>query len=268
MITLRPRATDISFDAAQLPLHDFRELSQVAIERLPVVVDNASIQLGDLLQVQGERSDRIRIEDVTAGMHGLGSGLRHGELVIDGDAGERTGAGMSGGRILVHGNVGDAAGLGMQGGSLVVEGNAGHYFAAAAPGSRRGMKGGEAIVRGSAGREAGARARRGTVVIGGHAGPGLARDIIAGTVLVLGPIDGPPGEGSRRGSVVAFDEVQVPATYRYACAFEPVWLRVLFRHLERIYHLPPAPGADGTWQRFCGDVGSPGKGELLVLVRP
>lgn len=265
MITLTPRGADVTFDAAGVPLHAFAALGEAEIARLQVQSGNRRVALGELLHVRGERTDRILVEGATPAMHGLGTGLRHGELVIEGDTGDRTGAGLAGGSIHVRGHVGHAAGLSMGGGTLLVDGRAGDHFCAAAPGARRGMTGGEAVVRGGTGRGSAVRLRRGLVVVGGPAGPELARDILAGTVVTLGPVDGTPGEASRRGSIVALDTIRIPRTYRYACAFEPVWVRVLLRHLIRRFAVPVRPEAlDGPYRRYCGDVGSPGKGELLV----
>jgi len=266
VITLTSRGSDVGFDAVDLPLHAFVGLGEAEIARLPVLAGSIRVPLGELLHVRGEREDRIVVVGATPAMCGLGTGFRHGELIIEGDAGERTAAGMIGGRIHVRGNVGQATGLAMQGGTLLVDGMAGNHFCAAAPGSRRGMTGGEAVVRGSAGRGCAVRMRRGIVVVGGPAGPELARDILAGTVVTLGSVEGMPGEASRRGSVVALDAVAIPHTYRYACTFEPVWVRLLLRHLIGRFAVAIRPEAlEGPYRRFCGDMGTPGKGELLVL---
>ena len=55
-----------------------------------------------------------------ANVNGLGAGMAGGELIIDGDAGDRVGAGMTGGVVDVRGNVRHDAGAAMGGGVLRV----------------------------------------------------------------------------------------------------------------------------------------------------
>jgi formylmethanofuran dehydrogenase subunit C len=222
-------------------------LSEQEIAALPVWLGGRERQLGDLFAVNGERSAHIR-------------------LIGDLTRASRIGAGMASGRIDVEGSVGDDAGMAMAGGVLQVSGNAGDRLCAASPGAAKGMTGGEAIVRGSAGREVGARARRGLIVVGGDAGDQAARDIIAGTVVVFGRTGAEPGRRSKRGSIVAIGGIDVPSTYRYACTYEPPFVRLLMTYLRRTYRMEIAEDVvAGLYRRHCGDVGEPGKGEILEL---
>ena len=243
-------------------------LSQSEISSIPVLLGSRRGAVGDFFTVEGERSDRIHIEGDLKHVDGLGSGCAGGELLIDGSTGHRVGAGMTGGRIDVRGDVGDAAGVGMEGGALRVSGSAGDRLGAAAAGASKGMSGGEIIVRGSAGREAAARARRGLVVVGGDAGADAARAIIAGTLVVFGRTGANPARGSKRGSLVALGGIDIPATYEYACAYQPGYVRLLLTHLHRRYGIDVESWAlDGTYNRYCGDTASLGRGEILELAR-
>jgi formylmethanofuran dehydrogenase subunit C len=224
------------------------ELSSNAIAELPVWLGGRERRVGELFTVAGERAVHIR-------------------LVGDLTRATRIGAAMASGRIDVDGSVGDDAGIGMTGGVLHVSGNAGDRLGGASPGASKGMTGGEVIVRGSAGQEVGARARRGLIVVGGDAGAQAARDIIAGTVVVFGRTGAEPGRRSKRGSIVAVGGIDVPSTYRYACTYEPPFVRLLMTYLRRTYGLPIADQAVmGLYHRHCGDVGDPGKGEILEFV--
>jgi formylmethanofuran dehydrogenase subunit C len=130
------------------------------------------------------------------------------------------------------------------------------------------MTGGEIVVNGSVGPEAGARARRALVAVAGDAGDHAGRAMIAGTLIVFGRVGRHAGRGSKRGSIVAVGGVEVPATYRYACTYHPPHVRLLVTYLRRRYGLSGADAAlDHRFQRFCGDAGDPGKGEILVLER-
>jgi formylmethanofuran dehydrogenase subunit C len=243
-------------------------LSQLEISSLPVLIGSRRASVGDFFNVQGERSDHIAIEGDLKNVDGLGAGCAGGELLIHGAVGHRVGAGMTGGRIDVRGDVGDDAGVGMQGGVLRVGGDAGHRLGAAAPGSAKGLSGGEIVVNGSAGREAAARARRGLVVVGGTAGDDAGRAMIAGTLITFGRMGTDPGRGSKRGSIVALGGINVPASYVFACAYQPTYLRLVLTYLQRQHGLKvEARVLDGTYNRYCGDMASLGRGEILELAQ-
>jgi formylmethanofuran dehydrogenase subunit C len=128
------------------------------------------------------------------------------------------------------------------------------------------MTGGEVIVDGSAGAYAGTRARRGLIVIGGDAGEHAAHRMIAGTLTAFGAVGAHAGIGSKRGSIVALGAIEVPATYDYACTFDAPHVRLLLQYL-RGRHGVRVEGRmlTGQYRRFCGDVGDPGKGEIVVF---
>jgi formylmethanofuran dehydrogenase subunit C len=224
-------------------------LDEREIAGLPVWLGGLEVPLGDLFAVRGERSDRVHIEgDLRLATH-VGAGMGRGELVVDG-------------------NVGDDAGVAANGGVLWVHGSAGARLGAARPGAARGMTGGEIVVRGSAGPEAGARARRGLIAIGGDVGRDAARAMIAGTLVALGRTGDAPGRGNKRGSIIAAGAIEVPATYRYACTYQPPHTRLTMIYLRRRYGLSIDDRfVNGHYARYCGDAGDPGKGEILVLDR-
>ena len=244
-------------------------LSQAEIAAIPVLVGSRRAAIGDFFTVQGERSDRIQIEGDLRHVDGIGAGTASGELLIQGNAGTRVGAGMSGGWIDVRGDAGDDAGVGMRGGALRITGDAGNRLAAAPAGASKGMTGGEVVVNGTAGADVASRVRRGLVVVGGDVGADAARAIIAGTLVVFGRTGANPARGSKRGSIVALGEIEVPSTYEYACTYQPTYVRMLLTYLFRRYGIASPEGAlEGPYARYCGDAGSPGKGEILRFERP
>ncbi len=239
-------------------------LSEAQIARLPLWVAGREARVGDVFRVAGAGSTQVRVVGALATVDGLGADMRAGDLIIDGDAGARVGAGMCGGVVHVTGSVADDAGLAMAGGVLRVDGNAGDRLGAARPGASKGMTGGEIIVAGAAGADAAARLRRGLVVVAGSVGAEAGRAMVAGSLVVFGAIAGEPGRGNKRGSIVAAGGVTVPATYRYACTFEPPHLRLTLTYLRRQYGLPiDERFVRGAYRRYCGDAGVPGKGEIL-----
>ncbi len=220
-------------------------LSPAELARRPVRMGGRTATFGDLFELGGQAAGSIRLQ----------GDLRQ----VD-----RLAAGLADGVVIVEGNVGEEVGLGMSGGSVVVRGNAGPRAGAAAQEARRGMSGGELIIHGNAGPEAGARMRRGLIAIGGRAVANAGAMMIAGTVVVLGAAGPGAGLWSKRGSVVALGNVFVPQTYRYACTYQPVWLRLTLSRLRVAYELPVKPRhLTGFYRRYCGDLADLGRGEIL-----
>jgi formylmethanofuran dehydrogenase subunit C len=267
-LTLRaPLQTPISMHAIQP--QRFAHCSEREIAATAVSIGRRTAPLGDLFRVSGERSSRVRVTGSTPHLEGLGAGMIDGELVIDGDAGRDLGSGMAGGVIHLRGNAGDGAGASMSGGVVRIDGNATDHLGAAVPGAAKGMTGGEIVVLGSVGSDAGARARRGLIVVAGNTLQDTGRAMIAGSVIVLGSCGANPGRGNKRGTIIACGSIPIPATYRYACTFEPAHVRLTMLYLRRRYGLTIDESlVAGRYRRYCGDAGEPGKGEILELIRP
>jgi formylmethanofuran dehydrogenase subunit C len=203
------------------------------------------VPVGELFEVSGNPAGRIRFT---------------GDL----SRVDRLGAGLSEGVVTVESNLGNEAGLGMAAGALDIEGNAGERAGAAAPGFKRGMTGGELIVRGSIGAEAGASMRRGLLAVGGRAGERAGLGMIAGNIIVFGAAGGDAGLWSKRGSIVGLGGITPPATYVYACTYEPIHLRVMLLRLQTIYRLRVRKRQlTGLYRRYSGDLAELGKGEIL-----
>ena len=221
-------------------------LSSKEIAALPVWLGASRGSVGDLFDVLGERAERVEIE---------------------GDLGNAcaVGARMTGGVLHVRGSVGDDAGQAMSGGVLRIDGHAGDRLAGPSPGASKGMTGGEVVVFGSTGASPAALVRRGLVAVAGGVGAHAGRGMIAGTLLALGPVGELPGVGNKRGSIIAAGGVAVPASYRWACSYEPSYVRLLLTSLRRRFGFPCDPALlNGRFDRYCGDAGEPGKGEILV----
>jgi formylmethanofuran dehydrogenase subunit C len=214
--------------------------------RAVVLQGEARVPLGDLFAVTGNPSGLVRIE----------GDLRRAD---------RIGAGLSQGTVVVESAVGHEAGIGMSGGVLDIHGDAGDRLGGAEPDARRGMTGGELLVRGSVGTEPGIRMRRGLLVVTRHVAAGAGQAMIAGTVLVFGNAGRAPGLGSKRGSVVVLGSVEIPATYRYACTYQPDHLKLMLLRLRDRYGLKVGKRhLTGFYRRYSGDLGDLGKGEILA----
>jgi formylmethanofuran dehydrogenase subunit C len=222
-------------------------LSAADLARRPVELAGGDVApLGDLCTVSGEPGGRIRFEGDFRLAERLGAGLAEGAVVVDGPAGNEVGLGMAGGSIEVLGDAGARAG-------------------AAAPEARRGMTGGDLVVRGSVGEGAGALMRRGLLAAGGAVGHHAGVGMLAGTIVAFGAVEAAGGLWSKRGSLVALDRIIIPSTYRYACTYQPVHLRLIFSRLRERYGLPVEDRhVTGRYRRYSGDLADLGKGEILA----
>lgn len=180
-------------------------LSLDEIRRLPVRRGNRQIALGELFQVTGDPADEAwSLAGDCRNVHGLGSNISSGSIVVEGPVGLRIGFAMRGGGIVVHGDAGDWLGAEMRGGTIRVHGNAGSHVGAAMPGAKRGMAGGMILIDGDAGDEVGSQMRRGLIAVGGSVDANLGFRMLAGTILVFGGCHGSPGMAMRRGTIGVF----------------------------------------------------------------
>ncbi len=227
----------------------FAALSEQEIAELPILYRGRGGKLGDFFRVQGARASTVRVEGDLGRVEQLGAGMAGGELMIDGGVGRDLGLAMAGGRIDVRGNAGDNTG-------------------GARAGASRGMTGGEIIVRGSVADEAGARMRRGLIVVTGDGGPGTGKGMIAGTVVVFGNARSATGRFMKRGSIVALGGIEPPATFGYACTYQPPHVALLLRYLRLRCRVDVAEEhLNGRYQRYSGDLAELGKGEILRWVK-
>jgi formylmethanofuran dehydrogenase subunit C len=233
-------------DFSEVMANSWTSVSAKVMAERPVYLErDGAVALGDLFEITGSPEGRIRFE---------------GDL----DSADRLGAGLSGGQVIVEGNVGKEAGLAMSGGALLIKGDAGQRAGAAPLGFKRGMTGGELIIQGSAGSEAGAAMRRGLLVIVRDAGERTGLGMIAGNVIVFGTAGLDTGLWSKRGSVVALGRITPPATYAYACTYQPIHLRLMLTRLRIRYGLAVhRRHLTGLYRRYSGDLAESGKGEIL-----
>lgn len=131
-------------------------------------------------------------------LHGLGAGLRHGQLMVRGNAGDYLGVlnagatitvtqdagkyvadNMTGGTIIIEGSAEYGAAQYCYGGTVIVRGNAGDFTATM-------NKGATIIVCGDVGDEAGTYMLQGDLIVVGNAGANFANYLIRGDVYVGG----------------------------------------------------------------------------------
>ena len=131
-------------------------------------------------------------------IHGLAAGLKHGELVLEGNAGDYFGALNDGAVIKVTKNVGKYAADNMTDGTIIIEGNAGYGAAQYCYGgvvvilgdagdfTATMNKGATIIVKGNVGDEVGTYMLKGDLIVIGDAGENFANYLIRGNVYICG----------------------------------------------------------------------------------
>jgi glutamate synthase domain-containing protein 3 len=134
----------------------------------------------------------------SAHLHGLAAGLKHGEIVVKGDAGDYLGVlnaggtiistenagsyvadNMTAGTVIVSGDAGFGAAQYCYGGTVIIRGDAGDFTATM-------NKGATIIVCGNVGNEAGTYMLKGDLIVVGNAGENFANCLIRGNVFIGG----------------------------------------------------------------------------------
>ena len=267
MIKLQYHApTAIPVEAEAITPDSFAGKAPAAIAKLPVQHGNRVEALGDFFHVEGDAADgQIRIEGDCSRVKWIGAGMTNGTITIGGNVGMHLGSEMTGGAIHVHGNAGDWVGGEMRGGLIHVHGDAGHLVGAAYRGSRLGMRGGVILIDGTAGNEIAATMRRGFIAIGGPTGDFPGVGMIAGSLFLFGAPGLRPAAGMKRGTLALFGECgPLLPTFRQACVYQPVFMALFLKQLRAWGYGPAERIRGGRYRRWCGDLVSLGKGEILA----
>jgi formylmethanofuran dehydrogenase subunit C len=171
---------------------------------------------------------------------------------------------MKGGTIEVTGNASDWIGAEMRGGLIRVRGNAGGQIGAAYRGSPSGMNSGTILIEGSAGIEVGMRMRRGLIAVKGPVTDFAGLQMKGGTIVLKGGAELRTGAWMVRGTIIALMPVRLLPTFSFACAYNPVFLRLYAKRLQQLGFSIPHVERQGSYRRYTGDTSVPGKGEMLV----
>ena len=111
----------------------------------------------------------------------------------------------------------------------------------------------------------GAGLSEGTVVVESGVGHEAGIGMSGGVLDVRGNAGWSPGIGSKRGSVIALGRVEIPATYRYACTYQPDHIRLTLLRLRDRHGLKVQKRhLIGFYRRYSGDLGDLGRGEILA----
>ena len=261
--------SSIPLEVDSLQLNTMRSQTPDEIAKTLLFRGNQELPCGEFFDVSGSAA-----EDNTVVWEGdlhkvklIGTHLADGTVRVEGNAGMHLGAGMTGGEILLNGDASDWVGAEMKGGRIRVSGNAGHLVGAVYRGGRKGMTGGEILIDGNAGNEIGHTMRRGLIAIGGKSGDAAGIGMIAGSIFIFGEAGIRNGAGMKRGTIGLFGPKTSPEilpTFKKASTYEPLFLKLYFKHLEKQGFKIPEECWTASYQRYNGDLLELGKGEIFT----
>jgi formylmethanofuran dehydrogenase subunit C len=263
-LTLKEQPT-VPLEAEILAPDHVCGLDNAAIRALPVFLGKRQLRVDDFFDVEGEASEELEIHGDASRIKWIGRGMTKGRITIHGNAGMHLGAFMKGGAIEVTGNASDWVGGEMVNGLIRIAGNAGGQVGAAYRGSMKGMREGTIVIGGNAGLEVGMRMRRGLIIIQGQARDFCGLQMKGGTIILGNGAEIRAGAWMIRGTIISLGAIKLLPTFIRSGAGNPVFLRILARHLRESLALPlPFDTAEGVYERYRGDSSVPGKGEILV----
>jgi formylmethanofuran dehydrogenase subunit C len=229
------------------------------IRELKIWEGNRQKKLRELFTIDEVR-DESTPESVAIAIHGdaskvrrIGSCMKSGEIVINGDAGMHLGEEMKGGKITVHGNVGAWLGSMMTGGTIEVHGNASDYVGAPYRGSTKGMHGGKMIIYGNVGNEAGAWMKKGLIKVYGSAGQFAGFRMRDGTIYVQNDCEARAGACMTDGKIVVGG--RLPSVLP-SFTVDSIRSKVKIEENETV---------EGPFYVFLGDRAEGGNGKLYVF---
>jgi len=240
-------------------------LAPAEIARQPVQWGNQRAAVGDVFDVTGDASDAaIEIAGDCSRVKWLGARMTAGKLTIRGPAGMHAGSGLRGGELTIDGDADDWLGAEMRGGLIRVRGRAGDHAGGAYPGSQAGMRGGVLLIDGAAGAGAGAVMRRGLIACGG-AGDFAAASMVAGSLFIFGSVGRYAGAEMKRGTIAALGRSpELLPSFQPSCIYQPVFLHLYLRRLLELNFDAVSTFPVRPLRRYCGDLVSCGLGEILI----
>jgi formylmethanofuran dehydrogenase subunit C len=224
------------------------------IAELSVWEGNKQKTLGDLFKIEETSAETpsIIINGDTSEVRRVGTGMKNGEIVINGNIGMHLGEKMTGGKITVNGDAGGWTGSDMKGGLIEVHGNAGDYLASPYRGSSIGMRGGTIIVDGKVGSDSGVFMHGGVIKIKGGAGPFLGFRMGGGVIYVEKECGTRVGAGMTGGKIIV------------AGFLREVMPTFTIDNIKPKVKVNDTQTAAGPFYLFLGDLAENGTGKLFV----
>jgi formylmethanofuran dehydrogenase subunit C len=230
-----------------------KNISEIA--NLQLFEGNKTKKIGDLFKIEEDNaaSPSITINGDVSEVRKIGTGMKTGEILINGNVGMHLGEKMAGGKITVNGDAWQWAGSAMKKGLIEIHGNAGDYLASPYRGTTEGMKGGKIVVDGDVGNDSGAYLHGGLIKIkGNNIGQFLGFHMSDGTIHVEKNARSRIGANMTGGKIIVSGVVEeVMPTF----SIDSVKPKVKIDDTE---------SAAGPFYVFLGDLAEKGKGKLFV----
>jgi formylmethanofuran dehydrogenase subunit C len=232
----------------------FQGKSLEDVAALPVWEGNKQKKLGDLFKIEEDKAEtpNITINGNVDEVRRIGSGMKNGEIVINGNTGMHLGEKMAGGKITVQGDAAGWAGSDMKKGLIEIMGNAGAYLASPYRGSSTGMRGGKIIVHGNVGSDAAVFMKGGTIKVHGDAGAFLGFRMCDGAVHIE------KNAGTRIGACMTGGKIVVSGF------LEEVLPTFTIDSVKPKVKIEEGDSVTGPFYVFLGDLAEKGSGKLFV----
>ena len=255
MITLTPIREFVFPVVAECISPDvFLDKTKKEIGALEVWEGNKQRRISDLFKIEASKAETpsLTINGNASKIRRIGTGMKNGEIIINGNAGMHLGEKMAGGKITVNGDAGGWAACDMKGGLIEIKGNASDYLASPYRGSSTGMRGGKIVVHGNVGINSAVFMHGGLIKILGSAGQFLGFRMCAGTIYVEKDTDTRVGASMTGGKIVVAGVVkEVMPTFTIDRTKEKV-------KIEKGEYI------QGPFYVFLGDLAEEGNGKLFV----
>jgi formylmethanofuran dehydrogenase subunit C len=232
----------------------FQGKSADEIAKLSIWEGNKQKKLADLFKIEKtpQETPSITINGNVEKVRRIGSGMKNGEITINGNVGMHLGERMVGGKITVQGDAAGWVGSDMKRGLIEIKGDAGPYLGSPYRGSSTGMRGGKIIVHGNVGTDAAVLMKGGTIKILGDSGPFLGFRMCDGTVHVE------RNAGTRVGACMTGGKIVVSGV------IEEVLPTFTIDSVKAKVKIEEGDSAAGPFYVFLGDLAENGSGRLFI----
>ncbi len=238
------------------------------IAAIELVIGNSTACVDSLFDISGDNTADIKFTNSSEKLDFIGRNMTSGTITVEGNVGAYLGLFLEGGQIEVIGDTGIYTACEMKSGQIKINGNAGEFVGGARPGYKNGMTGGTVIVTGNTGARTGDHMRRGMILIEGNAGDYCAARMISGTIAVLGSVGTHLGYGMKRGTVLLTQTPAqgISANFNDCGSHTLAFLPLLFNSFTKLDSKFATTDAFSRVQRYAGDLGGIGMGEILVKI--
>lgn len=259
------KSLQFSLNCAPLNASQLAGLKVSDIAKIKLNYGNKQVATLQMFEITGEDTQNIIFSNTSNMMHYVAANTTTGNVTIEGDVGDYCAFKLKGANITINGNTGDFAGCNMTSGQLTINGNTGDFLGGASSGLKKGMRGGTIIVKGNAGDRVGDQMRRGIIFIDGDAGDYCASRMIAGTIGVFGSLGSYTGFNMKRGTILVNNLPALHASMQDCGAHTLPFLKLMFKSFKS-FDTKFANIDTIRAQRYVGDAGNQGNGEILHLL--